>query len=106
MGLIRKSMSLSTMGMVDFRSDKERIARSTRITARNTSKLVRAARVEVVTITEQATPVPVLAVDVAQQVKELTRLRDSGELSSWEFTRAKGRLLSEGISRIVRESRS
>ncbi|MGH3783586.1 MAG: SHOCT domain-containing protein [Pseudonocardiaceae bacterium] len=104
MGLIRKSLSLSTAGMVDFRSDKERIARSTRITARNTGRLAKAARVEVVTITEPTTPGAV--VDVAQQVKELTRLRDSGELSSWEFTRAKARLLGEGIGRIVRESRS
>lgn len=32
MGLIRKSMSVSTAGLIDFRSDKERIARSTRKT--------------------------------------------------------------------------
>jgi hypothetical protein len=38
MGLIRKSMSLSTLGLVDFRSDKERIARS----SRRTDKAVRA----------------------------------------------------------------
>lgn len=31
-GLIRKTMSLSTMGLVDFRSDKERTARYTRQT--------------------------------------------------------------------------
>jgi len=31
-GLIRKTASLSTLGVVDFRSDKERIARSTRRT--------------------------------------------------------------------------
>ncbi|MGY1810147.1 DUF2510 domain-containing protein [Blastococcus sp. SYSU D00669] len=38
MGLIRKSMSVSTLGLIDFRSDKERIARSTR----RTDKAVRA----------------------------------------------------------------
>lgn len=34
MGIIRKTMSLGTAGLVDFRSDKERIARSTRKTSR------------------------------------------------------------------------
>lgn len=32
MGVIRKLTSLSTLGLVDLRSDKERIARSTRLT--------------------------------------------------------------------------
>lgn len=34
MGLIRKTMSMGTAGLVDFRSDKERIARSSKQTAR------------------------------------------------------------------------
>lgn len=34
MGVIRKTMSMSTLGLIDFRSDKERIARSTRHTAK------------------------------------------------------------------------
>lgn len=33
MGLIRKLTSVSTLGVIDFRSDKERIARSTRKTS-------------------------------------------------------------------------
>jgi hypothetical protein len=33
-GIIRKSISVSTLGLVDFRSDKERIARSTRKSAK------------------------------------------------------------------------
>ncbi len=37
MGLIRKTMSMSTGGLIDFRSDKERIARSTR-QAKNEAK--------------------------------------------------------------------
>ena len=44
MGLIRKVTSMSTLGLVDFRSDKERIARSTRQSAheaREQSKLMR-----------------------------------------------------------------
>jgi hypothetical protein len=34
MGLMRKAVSMSTAGMVDFRSDKERVARSARLTKR------------------------------------------------------------------------
>ena len=32
MGVIRKTLSLSTCGLIDFRSDKERIARYTKQT--------------------------------------------------------------------------
>lgn len=32
MGVIRKNLSIWTFGLIDFRSDKERIARSTRKT--------------------------------------------------------------------------
>lgn len=46
MGLIRKALSVSTLGAVDFRSDKERAAayakgtrRAARKTARETAKL-------------------------------------------------------------------
>jgi hypothetical protein len=45
MGIIRKTMSISTLGVVDLRSDKERIARSTRHTAKalkDQNKLIRA----------------------------------------------------------------
>ena len=38
MGLIRKALSVSTVGMIDFRSDKERVARSARLTKRYTKK--------------------------------------------------------------------
>ncbi len=41
MGLIRKAMSLSTLGLIDYRSDKERVARSARLTKRATKKQVR-----------------------------------------------------------------
>lgn len=43
MGLTRKVMSLSTVGLVDWKSDKERIAASTRKTksaSRKTNKLL------------------------------------------------------------------
>lgn len=32
MGIFRKATSVTTLGLVDFRSDKERVARSTRLT--------------------------------------------------------------------------
>jgi hypothetical protein len=38
MGMIRKTLSVGTAGLVDWRSDKERIARSTRLTKRATKK--------------------------------------------------------------------
>lgn len=38
MGVIRKTLSLSTVGLIDFRSDKERTARSTRQTAKATKQ--------------------------------------------------------------------
>lgn len=41
MGLFRKSLSVSTLGIIDFRSDKERIARSTRLIRRSTKKQTR-----------------------------------------------------------------
>lgn len=44
MGVIRKTMSLSTMGLVDWKSDKERTATSARKTknaTRKTNKLIK-----------------------------------------------------------------
>lgn len=44
MGVIRKSMSMTTLGLVDWKSDKERIASSARKTkraARKTNKLLK-----------------------------------------------------------------
>lgn len=38
MGVIRKSTSVFTLGLVDFRSDKERAARSSRLNKRATKK--------------------------------------------------------------------
>ena len=38
MGVIRKLTSVSTLGLVDYRSDKERIARSTRKTSKEAKK--------------------------------------------------------------------
>jgi len=41
MGLTRKTLSMCTVGMIDFRSDKERIARSTRRSAAEVAKQTR-----------------------------------------------------------------
>lgn len=44
MGVIRKTMSMSTFGLVDWKSDKERMAASARKTksaARKTNKLLK-----------------------------------------------------------------
>lgn len=41
MGIIRKTMSVSTLGLVDYRSDKERIAKYTRQT-RNATRVAAA----------------------------------------------------------------
>lgn len=38
MGITRKLLSISTMGMIDFQSDKERVARSARLTKQATRK--------------------------------------------------------------------
>lgn len=38
MGIIRKIASVSTVGLIDFRSDKERIARSSRKGAKELAK--------------------------------------------------------------------
>ncbi|HEY2791313.1 MAG TPA: hypothetical protein VGJ28_03095 [Micromonosporaceae bacterium] len=38
MGLIRKTLSVSTVGLIDFRSDKERIARSARKTSKEAKR--------------------------------------------------------------------
>jgi hypothetical protein len=38
MGMIRKGMSVTTLGVIDYRSDKERVARSARLTKRATKR--------------------------------------------------------------------
>lgn len=38
MGFVRKTLSLTTLGFIDFQSDKERMARSARLTKQATRK--------------------------------------------------------------------
>lgn len=54
MGIIRKSLSMTTAGLVDFRSDKERIARSTRHSAHEMRKQTEMMRQELATQRELA----------------------------------------------------
>lgn len=54
MGLIRKVASLATVGAVDFKSDKERIASSTRKGARAAKQQVRATKQQTEMLKQQA----------------------------------------------------
>lgn len=104
MGITRKIMSASTLGAVDFRSDKER-------TASNTAASARAAKKQNKLIAEQnkliakgnaapaaAQPViaaaPASAPSLAQQLTDLGKLRSDGLLTDAEFDAAKARLLA------------
>lgn len=44
MGMIRKAVSVSSLGLVDYYSDKERTARNTKATARQARKQTRIMR--------------------------------------------------------------
>lgn len=46
MGFTRKMLSVTTLGAVDFYSDKERIARNTKATAKAAREQVRLAKAE------------------------------------------------------------
>ncbi|WP_440712090.1 hypothetical protein [Gordonia sp. FQ] len=58
MGLTRKVTSASTLGAVDFRSDKERIARSTRQGAKATKKQNKLIAEQNDLLAQQAAPAP------------------------------------------------
>lgn len=62
MGMIRKTLSISTFGIIDFWSDKERIARYTKQTRNATRRQMRQDRVlskgQTVTLQASMTPMP------------------------------------------------
>jgi hypothetical protein len=61
MGLIRKTLSASTLGLVDFRSDKERIARSGRRTDKGIqqqNKLIAEQNKLIAAVPQQPAPAP------------------------------------------------
>jgi hypothetical protein len=107
MGLIRKTMSLGTAGLVDFRSDKERTAAYTKAAKKESKKqtqLMQAqaaqdlrARAEAdrAAHAQAARPAALTAptVSVAEELTKLAGLRDAGVLTEDEFATQKARLL-------------
>lgn len=96
MGLMRKMASLATLGAVDFRSDKERIARNTAITARQAKKATEEAErhnkaVEALS-DAWASRGPGTG-DLAAALARLADLHDKGALTDTEFAAAKSLLL-------------
>jgi hypothetical protein len=117
MGLTRKLMSVSTLGAVDYRSDKERIARSTAKTAKQAKRTAKEAKKQTEILARQAeaseTTIPDErtgssaaprqtnardgqapgAQTLVSELTQLAALRDSGALSDAEFDEVKSRLL-------------
>ena len=100
MGLIRKTMSLGTVGMVDFRSDKERTAAYTKATKKEARKQTLLMRQQAAAETlaalkgrGEASVEPAGTVGVAEELTKLAALRDSGVLTDEEFAAQKARLL-------------
>jgi hypothetical protein len=102
MGLIRKITSVSTGGLVDFRSDKERIARYTKKSA-NEAKAQRELMERAIAPSAPmpmaapgsppATSAPGESPSLADELSKLAQLRESGALTDEEFEAAKARLL-------------
>jgi hypothetical protein len=100
MGLIRKTMSLGTAGLVDFRSDKERTAAYTKAAkkeARKQTQLMQqqaAARALDARRGRRADAAePAAPGSLADELAKLAALRDSGVLTEAEFAAQKARLL-------------
>jgi hypothetical protein len=97
MGLIRKTMSISTMGLIDLRSDKERIARSTRKTSKATQESLKLAKEQARAqarpqiVYQAATPSPPR--DVVERLRQLGELRNAGTITEEEFNRLKADLI-------------
>jgi hypothetical protein len=86
MGMIRKLTAVSTLGLVDYRSDKERTARYTK----QTRDELRKQRKQ--DAPGQAQELP--GESIADELRKLADLRDAGLLSDEEFVAQKVRLLS------------
>lgn len=104
MGLMRKALSVSTLGAVDMRSDKERVAayaKETRQQAKQQTLLMRQEALLAQLSSPAPTP-PVVAApspemqqpDVLETLRRLGELRDQGVVTSDEFDRKKAELLS------------
>jgi putative oligomerization/nucleic acid binding protein len=90
MGLFRKLTSMSTGGLVDFRSDKER-------TARNTKKIAKEAKRQTDILASPRQEAPRREAprqdDRVTQLERLAELRDKGVLNVEEFEAEKRRIL-------------
>jgi hypothetical protein len=101
MGLFRKTMSLGTAGLVDFRSDKERTAAYTKAAKKEARKQTQLMRQQAAAQTlaalrgrSEGSEEPAGPGSVADELAKLAALRDSGVLSEDEFAAQKARLLS------------
>lgn len=98
MGLTRKITSVFTLGLVDFRSAKDRTAAHTKAIRRQSKKQTRLLREQAVRLPAQPPsasplPPPAPASSVADELGRLAALRDAGVLTDEEFAAQKTRLL-------------
>lgn len=94
MGLFRKLTSTATLGAVDFRSDKERIARNTKAAAKEAKRAnVIAAESARLMAATAATAHQEATLSLTAELERLAALRDSGAITAEEFEAAKARLL-------------
>lgn len=127
MGLLRKITSVSTLGAVDFKSDKERAAKNTKRTAvqaklqtaeavKQTALLAQLAASQAAASTapppsasaagrtrREALPI-MKSTSVVDELRGLAELRDNGVLTEAEFEVQKRRLLSEPGQPVKRQS--
>lgn len=87
MGFFRKLTSISTGGLVDFRSDKERTAAYTRRSRNEAIRQTALLRRQ----TQDPSPVPVSP--MTTELERLAALHRSGALTDMEFAAAKAKLL-------------
>lgn len=98
MGITRKLMSASTMGLVDFRSDRERIARKTAKGARAAKEQNRLLAQQNRILAQQqavaARPATPGAETVADELAKLFALHQQGALTLEEFNAQKAAVLA------------
>ena len=110
MGIIRKVTSMSTAGLVDFRSDKERIARSSRQTASESKKQTKLMQeqfamqqkmaAQAQRAQQHAQPVPLAAasavgpVTPAQRIAQLDSMLHQGLITPQEHAQQRQAIIS------------
>jgi hypothetical protein len=105
MGLIRKTMSVSTMGAVNVRSNGERTARTTKKMAQTMDRHCSEAALQSAVLESRARvaqhdrqqpvgPVTVAGATLMAELNEIASLYASGVLTDAEFATAKAKLLT------------